>query len=260
MNKRITIPAPVASMHGTGIKAAVSPNGELLIYGFVGDEWEEMDAKTIIKQIQSLGNLNELVVRINSGGGFVFEGLAIFNYLNNYESPVRVVIDGIAASMASVIAMAGDVIEMPENAQMMIHNPWDIAIGDADEMRKHADLLDRVKDSLLSIYENRTGLDRDELSAMMNEETWMNGVEAVERGFATVVTDSVDAAALTRVDLSAFAKAPEFLKNVRLQAVAGPHPDGIIPGSIRASVGTLNHEDEDMTTTAQPAKGKEPSA
>lgn len=145
---------------------------EILIYGIVGDEWDGLDAKTLFGLIN--GSDDDLVVRINSPGGYVMEGLAIFNALAAAKTAGRKVtvhIDGLAASMASVIAMAGDEIIMADNALMMIHNPWDVAIGDARELRAAADTLDVIRDQLVRIYSGKTGLSADDLIAMLDAET-----------------------------------------------------------------------------------------
>jgi ATP-dependent Clp endopeptidase proteolytic subunit ClpP len=190
----------------TGVQCTVTDNGELLLYGVVGDSWDELDAKTVIAQIEGLGDVDTLTIRINSGGGFVFEGLAIFNYLNAHPAKKVVYIDGLAASMASVLAMVGDEVIIPENAMIMIHNPWDVAVGDSEELRKSADKLDKIKEAIVGIYVARSGKSQEEIETMMNEETWMTGSEAVEFGFADMLTDPVQVAA--SVDVSMFSKAP----------------------------------------------------
>lgn len=183
-------------------RALVSPAGELLLYGVIGDDWDGLDAASVIQAVMQMGDIEALTIRINSPGGFIFEGLAIFNFLKGLSAKKTVVIDGLAASMASVIAMVGEEIVMPVNSFMMIHNPWNIVIGDADEMRKQADLLDRLKATTIAIYAERTGKATDALSAMMDAETWMNGDEAVAEGFATRTAETAaDAAALADLDL-----------------------------------------------------------
>lgn len=193
----------------TGVKCTVTNEGELLLYGVVGDSWDELDAKTIIAQVEELGDIAELPIRINSGGGFVFEGLAIFNYLNAHPARKIVHIDGLAASMASVLAMIGDEIIIPENAMIMIHNPWDVSVGDAEQLRKSADKLDKIKEAIVGIYVSKTGLSEESIVSMMDEETWMTGAEAVEQGFATTLIEPVKAAA--SVDVSIFSKTPQEL-------------------------------------------------
>jgi len=136
----------------------------------------------------------ELRVHINSPGGDVFQGLAIYNFLDR-RANVTIIIEGIAASMASIVAMAGSNIIMPENALMMIHNPWAIRVGDAEELKKAAEVLDKMGESLAMIYAKQTGKDIDAIKDLMKAETWMNGAEAVEEGFATMTTGAVELAA-----------------------------------------------------------------
>lgn len=182
---------------------------EILIYGIVGDSYDGLDANTLVPLIsESEGDLD---VRINSPGGYVMEGLAIFNALARVQQDGRKVtthIDGLAASMASVIAMAGTDRIMADNALIMIHNPWDVAMGDAAELRRTADRLDMIRDQLIRIYSQNTGLSADDLKAMLDAETWLTAEQALEQKFVTAITDPLSAAA---VDVSAFGfrKAPD---------------------------------------------------
>ncbi|MFC3579122.1 ClpP-like prohead protease/major capsid protein fusion protein [Sphingomonas hylomeconis] len=182
---------------------------EILLYGIIGDEWDGLDAKTIFGLIA--GGDDDLVVHINSPGGYVMEGLAIFNAFAGAKAAGRKVtmhIDGLAASMASVIAMAGEEIIMADNALMMIHNPWDVAIGDARELRAAADKLDIIRDQLVRIYSGQTGLTADELVPMLDAETWLTSEQALEQKFVTSVVEASIAAACD-VTAFGFRKAPE---------------------------------------------------
>lgn len=179
---------------------------ELLLYGVIGYADDGCDAKFVRQQIAD--SEGDIVVRINSGGGYVVEGLAIFNALDQARQAGRKVtvhIDGLAASMASVIAMVGEEIHIADNAMMMIHNPWDIAMGDAEALRRKADLLDKTRDQLVGIYTARTGQTDKVVLAMMQAETWMDADEAVENGFATAKTESSSAkASIKPVDVTKF--------------------------------------------------------
>lgn len=126
-------------------------------------------------------------VWINSPGGDVFAAAQIYNMLMDYPYDVTVVIDGLAASAASVIAMAGTKVRMSPVAMMMIHNPATIAIGDSEEMKKAVKMLDEVKESIMNAYEIKTGLARDKISRLMDAESWFNAKKAVELGFADEV-------------------------------------------------------------------------
>tara|TARA_R110001583_G_scaffold126232_2_gene277824 strand:+ start:3058 stop:3783 length:726 start_codon:yes stop_codon:yes gene_type:complete len=130
-------------------------------------------------------------IYINSAGGVVTEGIAIYNSLKAYTGKKTVIIDSLAASMASVIAMAGDVVQMPSNGLMMIHNPWGASSGQAKEHRKTADLLDVMKEAMLAAYRLKTNLDETQLSELMDEETWMNGEDCLKLGFIDTLSDSV---------------------------------------------------------------------
>lgn len=147
-------------------------------------------AKAFLNDLKAVKG-DSVNVEINSPGGDVFAGLAIYNGLRSSGKKVNVKVLGIAASAASLVAMAGDEIEMPENAMMMIHNPWSFAVGDADELRATADVLDKIGTSLVTTYAKRTGKDEDEIKALLDAETWMSAQEAVEMGFATKVTPAL---------------------------------------------------------------------
>lgn len=145
---------------------------------------------------------------INSPGGSVFDGIAMFNDLLDHPATVEVRVSGLAASAASIVAMAGDRIEMAENGFMMIHNAWSIGMGNAEEFRDLADRLAAIDGALVRTYEERTG--RDDIADLMAAETWMDGAKAVEMGFADAVTGQEDAKA--RFDLSVFRNVPGDLR------------------------------------------------
>ena len=154
-------------------------------------------------------------IRLNSQGGNVIDGLAIHNLLKAYPAEKTVIIDGMALSIASVIAMAGDRVEIAENSWMMIHNPNNEAAGDGDAMRDMATLLDGMRDQLAGIYAAKSGKTPDECRALMAAETWMTGPQAVESGFADIVTASLAVAAA--VDTRRFTNFP---KEIDTMAVA----------------------------------------
>lgn len=151
-------------------------------------------------------------LHINSPGGSVIEGTAIYNALRRHQGGLTVHIDALAASMASVIAMAGAPVYMADNALLMIHNPWTVSMGESKDLRKEADLLDKLKVNLRNAYVRKTGLNADEVSAMMDNETWLDAVEAVALGFADAIEEGVAAAAtatpeMLRARFDNFAKA-----------------------------------------------------
>lgn len=189
--------------------SAEEDSAELYIYDAI--YWFGVDVNELVDQLQRT-RAGTLHVRINSPGGDVFDGVAIYNALVRHAARVVVHVDGLAASIASVIAMAGDEIRMHEGSMMMIHDPWMLAIGPASEMRAAADLLEKVGRSISGIYEKRTGLPRDEISELMAAETWMDPEEAREKGFADELDESEGKAGpANRFDLSAFRNVPDQL-------------------------------------------------
>lgn len=157
----------------------------LFLNGMISDETWYGDEVTpqLFKDELNAGNGN-ITVWINSPGGDVFAAAQIYNMLRDYKGSVTVKIDGIAASAASVIAMAGDKVCVSPVAMMMIHNPATMAMGEAKDMQKAITMLNEVKESILNAYEFKTGLTRARLSHMMDDETWFNAKKAVELGFA----------------------------------------------------------------------------
>jgi ATP-dependent Clp protease protease subunit len=176
---------------------------ELLIYGDIRkkdfyDEWYGDDetrtgAFDFKAELDSL-ETNKLRVRINSYGGEVAEGLAIYNLLNNWKGKVETIVDGFACSAASIIFMAGESRIVPESGLVMIHNAWTYAMGDSNAMRKAADDIEKITQPSVNIYVSKTGLSELQIKDMMDKETWITSDEALQMGFATSV--SVDNTAL----------------------------------------------------------------
>lgn len=158
-----------------------------------------VSAKSFLNDLASAQG-DSVRVEINSPGGDVFAGLAIYNGLRHSGKKVNVRVLGLAASAASLVAMAGDTIEMPENSFMMVHNPWGFAMGGASDMRDTADMLDKLGASLASTYAKRTGKSAEEIAALLDAETWMSAAEAVDAGFATAVIPEVPVKAAFDLD------------------------------------------------------------
>ena len=154
-------------------------NGEISNATWFGDEITPKEFRGELNSGQG-----KVTVRINSPGGDCFAAAQIYNMLMEYSGPVDVHIDGIAASAASVIAMAGNHVAISPVGMMMIHNPATVSIGDEREMKKAMEMLSEVKESIINAYELKTGLPRKQLSNMMNAESWMNAKKALELGFA----------------------------------------------------------------------------
>ncbi len=182
---------------------------ELILYGVV-DRWGDIDPRQVRDELKALGPLDALHVHLNSEGGSIFAGLAVYNTLRSDAARVIVHVDGIALSMASVIAMAGDEIVMAEGAMLMIHNPLWMAAGEADELRQAADVMDKLKDQLVAIYARRTGKLPEEISAWMDAETWLTGDEAIAAGFADRTEERMAIAAT--LDPEKFQNLPAHLR------------------------------------------------
>ncbi len=195
------------------MKASGEKTADIFIYDEIG--YWGVTARMFASSLKSLGDLDHINLHIHSPGGDVFDGIAIYNLLNSHAASKTVYIDGLAASMASVIAMVGDPIIMPENAMMMIHKPWGITGGDANDMRDYADLLDKVEDVLIPSYAKKTGKSTDELAAMLGEETWLTAQECLEHGFADQLSTAVQAMArINSKRIEEFDAMPNSLKNM----------------------------------------------
>jgi ATP-dependent Clp endopeptidase proteolytic subunit ClpP/HK97 family phage major capsid protein len=182
---------------------AQGKKAEIWIYQEIGGYWGEgITAKQFADDLKNLGELDEINLRINSPGGDVFEGITIYNLLAQNAARVTVDIDGLAASIASVIAMAGDEIRIADNAMMMVHPAWGFAMGNAADMRKTADMLEKVDASITSTYVKRTKRDEKEIRKLMEDETWMTSKEALAYGFVDKITEALEIAAC--FDLSKF--------------------------------------------------------
>lgn len=193
--------------------------GELDIYGEIADSswWgDEVTPKQFKKDMDALGDISVLNVYINSPGGDVFAGQTIYSILKRKKCAVNVYIDGLAASAASVIAMVGraegNTLNMPSNAMLMIHNPWSIAWGYASDMRQMADTLDKIRDSIVAVYKDGSGLEEKDIIELMDAETWMSAQDALDYGFIDHINDAKQVAAMVGdFDLSRFKNVPKEL-------------------------------------------------
>jgi ATP-dependent Clp protease, protease subunit len=195
-----------ANLRITPQSAAEKSVAEVLLYDEIG--FWGIQASELVPQLNALA-VDEIHVRLNSPGGSVFDGVAIANALRAHKATVIVHVDGLAASIASIIAMAGDEVRMADNAFLMIHEPWNVSMGNADALRKDADILDKIGDTLVATYVHRTDADESQVRAWMKDETWFTAAEAVEHGFADSIVAGVGAKA--SFDLSAFARVPAAL-------------------------------------------------
>lgn len=210
-------------LKGLEIKNMTDTTADLYFYGdIVSDWWGAWQAEDqypdAIKNFLSGADGKDLNVYINSGGGSVFAGMAIYNMLKRHgeKNKVKIYVDGLAGSIASVIAFAGtEAPEVPSNAFLMIHKPWGAVAGNADELRKMADDLDKVQGGILNVYENhlKEGVTIDKVEELINAETWMDGKEAAEY-FDITTSDAKEYVAAVGNYLDRIgAKAPQEYKN-----------------------------------------------
>lgn len=190
------------------VKMVSDKVGELLLYAEISNEmwWgDEVTPKQVDADLKALGELDQLNVRINSPGGNVFAGQAIYSIIKRHEAKVKnAYIDGLAASMATVIPLACHKVYMFSNATQMIHKPEGSVSGTADLMRQRADMIDKMEGIILDIYEEKTGLDRKQLQDMLRAETWMTAKEALEYGFIDEIEEGMKVAACLDGDFLVF--------------------------------------------------------
>jgi ATP-dependent protease ClpP protease subunit len=201
---------------------ALNEGAELSIYDEIGAFG--VSAKAFLADLGKLPDAAPLTLRLNSPGGSVFDAVAIYNALQRHVGPVTVTIDGIAASAASYIAMAGDEIIMPENAFLMIHDPSGMVMGTAADMRAMAEALEKIGGSLLRGYAAKSGKPEDEIAVLMAKETWLDAAEALDMGFADTMSEPVRIAA--SFDVSRFQNAPlEIVAGVKAAEAPDPTPN-----------------------------------
>lgn len=190
---------------------AKGQRAEIMLYDNIGaDPWfgGGISSKMFSDALAEAGG-KPLTVRINSGGGSVFEGATMYNLLGQYRAEKTVVVDGLAASIASIIAMAGDVIQMGEMSWMMIHSPWSFAMGDADAMQAEADKLRDFAGDMAEAYMKRTGADDKTVAKWMTGENWFDAQEAVDAGLATEIVASQKIAAWVPFDRFGYKQVPK---------------------------------------------------
>ena len=178
------------------INAVENNAPEVLLYDVIGgmdfNTGEVLTAKSFIEQMRQFANSSLINIRINSAGGSVFDAIAIYNYLLDMSCEIHVYIDGLAASAASLIVMAGDKVFMPKNALIMIHNPSSFIDGNSEDLKNAAETLDKVRNGMLEIYMAKTGMERGELIKMLDAETWLDADEALKLGFCDEIINAVE--------------------------------------------------------------------
>jgi ATP-dependent Clp protease protease subunit len=227
---------------------AQARGAEIAIYDEIGAFG--IPARAFLDELKALGPVAELTVRINSPGGSVFDGVAIYNALKRHQAAITVWIDGVAASIASMVAMAGDEVVMPENAMLVLHDPSGLVAGTAGDMRAMADALDKMAAGMVAAYRDKSGRDDAEIEALLAAETWLSAAEAVELGFADRVEQPVRMAA--HFDLSRFGNVPPQLAalsaSTNPQEDVMPDPQNKRPG--RSAPATQVEDKHDAQATA----------
>lgn len=183
------------------------------VYGGIGDEFDE-GGVTAVSFVRALRDADgeDVTIHINSSGGSVFDANTMAEALRGYKGHTTASIEGLAASAASYFALTADDVVINPSALMMIHNPWDFAVGDAEDMRKKADMLDKARSTISAQYARKTGRTVDEIEGLMDAETWFTAQEAVEFGLVDRMGDSEPIAACVRCeDMKRFRNAPEGL-------------------------------------------------
>lgn len=189
--------------------AARGKKGQIDIYGIIGGDGffeDGITADYFAKELKKMGSVNEIDVHINSDGGDAFQGRTIYSLLSAHQAKVTVYVDGLAASAASLIAMAGDEIVMAEGSFMMIHEAWGAVRGRAKDLRQRADTMDQVNETMAQTYAKRSGQPYKKVRQMMDEETWMEASVAHSLGFADTLSEPVQVAACVQH--------PEIFKNL----------------------------------------------
>ena len=201
------------------IKNSTETSCDLYFYGDIVDSWwgawDDMDQyPESIKNFLDEAKGKDINIYINSGGGSVFAGMAIYNMLKRHQGYKTVYVDGLAGSIASVIALAGDKVIIPSNAYMMIHKPWSGLYGNSTELREMADTLDKIEEGILNVYNENLAenADIEVVKAMVNAETWLTGDEA-SKYFNINVGESVDAVACASDYFNKYNKVPKNLSN-----------------------------------------------
>ena len=194
------------SMEKVGQTATINIYGDITSWAW--EEYGEISAVNLSKQLETLGDVEQIDVFINSYGGEVAEGLAIYNALRRHKAKIRTICDGFACSIASVIFMAGDERIMNESSLLMIHNAWTYAVGNSEELRKQAEDLEKITQASVEAYKSHSNLSEKEIKAFMNAETWILPEESLEYGFAT----SINKTEKTAASQNSFRKLFELIK------------------------------------------------
>lgn len=196
------------------VKAQADEGAEILIYDVIG--WPYNDAADLVRHIADLKG-KEITARLNTPGGDVFDGIAIFNALKNHDAKVTIRVESLAASMGSVLAMAGREIQAYSSAMLMIHDPWVVTAGNQYELREVADILEKISGNILDIYTGKTKSGKKDMRDLMKAETWLTAKEAKERGFIDTIIEA-GKPIKAQFDLSMFGNVPDGIEAARREA------------------------------------------
>lgn len=261
------LPSSAMDRWNGSIKAAKSDDNSISVFDVIGADWygDGVTASRIAAALRSIGGA-DVTMNINSPGGDMFEGLAIYNLLREYEGKVTVKVLGLAASAASIIAMAGDEVQIGRGAFLMIHNCWVYAMGNRHDLQQIAADMVPFDKAMNDIYSARTGLDAATIDAMMDAETYIGGSDAVEKGFADRLLsadeiadgDDSPAAALRKLDaMLAKTDAPRSERRKLLKALTGGKPGAAAtPEGMSGATDEINPENIAQLKNALAAFGK----
>ncbi|KAA8667386.1 head maturation protease, ClpP-related [Pantoea dispersa] len=261
------LPSSAMERWNGGIKAAKSDDNSISVFDVIGADWygDGVTASRIAAALRAIGGA-DVTVNINSPGGDMFEGLAIYNLLREYDGKVTVKVLGLAASAASIIAMAGDEVQIGRGAFLMIHNCWVYAMGNRHDLAQVAADMEPFDKAMNDIYGARTGLSSEAIEAMMNAETYIGGSDAVEKGFADRLLaadeiangDDSPATALRKLDaMLAKTDAPRSERRKLLKALTGGKPGAAAtPEGMPGATDEINPESIEQLQNALAAFGK----
>lgn len=230
-------------------------SAEIMIYDEIGI-WG-ITSKDFAKDVKALGDVKQITVRINSPGGSMTEGNAIYNILKKHPAEIITDVESIAWSMASLVAQSGDRRLMAANGLILIHNPLGVGMGESSDLRKTAEIMDKLKERVITVYSEKSGLDRETISVMMDEETVMDSDEALELGFIDEITDAVEIAAHFDLSKYDFKNIPKDFGKVESRSILDPanlkgaDSDNGSVNNLSAAAGKINEEENDMKPTPE---------
>ena len=231
---------------------------KVVIYDFIND-WYGFSARELKKELMAAGDISEILVEINSRGGSVIEGNAIYSDLLEHPAKVTVRINGVAASIATIIAMAADHIQIAENGQFMYHEPWQCACGTGDELIEAGHYVNNLRPAMVRVYQRHCTLSEQELLDGMKAETWLSAQEALEQGFVHEIVAKADASAMA-MDFGMFQNAPAQLRtegpkpepeSADKPTKVKPEPDKPTPGVPAAAARLRNLELEQLSDSGR---------